>query len=55
MVKNEPVNTIKGKVGGECPSCKIVRGDWEIKGTCCGRCGHKYDTDPIVSVDSKPE
>ena len=54
MAYTKLFKTIKGKVGGNCPSCELVRGDWELEGTDCGRCGHTYDDAPIVAeIDSE--
>lgn len=47
MAKNEPVHTIKGAYAGKCPECNLMRGDWEIKGMNCGRCGHKFETEAV--------
>lgn len=49
MAKNEIEKTIKGKYAGVCTECNLVRGDWEIQGMPCGRCGHKFET-PAVAL-----
>jgi hypothetical protein len=47
MARNEPVSTIKGKYAGKCTECNLDRGDWESKGTPCGRCGHTFETEAV--------
>ena len=44
MAENKISKTIKGVYAGTCPDCNLMRGDWENKGTPCGRCGHKFAT-----------
>jgi len=48
MAKNEIIDTIKGHYAGTCPDCSLVRGDWESKGSSCGRCGHKFETEAVA-------
>ena len=49
------VNTIKGKIGGRCNGCDLLRGDWELKGSECGRCGEIFKDDPVIqTVDGTP-
>lgn len=47
MATNYIINTTKGKYAGTCPDCNLMRGDWEIKGTACGRCGHIFETEAL--------
>jgi len=47
MAKNQIIKTVKGKYAGECPACNLVRGDWEINGTACGRCGTTLQTEAV--------
>jgi len=52
MAKDEITKTIKGKYAGHCPDCNLLRGSWEIKGTNCGRCGHKFETKAVpLNID----
>ena len=49
------VNTIKGKIGGRCDECNLLRGNWELKGMGCGRCGSIFKDDPVIqTVDGTP-
>ena len=48
MAENQISKTIKGVYAGTCPDCKLVRGDWEEKGSECGRCGHIYETKAVA-------
>jgi len=47
MAKNQIIKTVKGKYAGVCPECGLLRGDWEIKGTSCGRCGTTFQTESL--------
>jgi rubredoxin len=46
------ISSINGKCAGECPQCNLPRGDWELKGSECKRCGYVFTSDPKTEEES---